>query len=92
MKRNQQKVKNILTKRESQVAARVREELSTKQIAAELHIRPSTVESQKKSIREKIGVLTSIGIALYAERNNLCRLLVILLSYLQTGVVETVLG
>lgn len=63
--------KNFFTKREIDIAILICKEFSNKQIAGELKISPHTVETHKKSMRNKTGSYTIVGVALYAARNNL---------------------
>jgi len=57
-----------LTKREIEIAILICQEKSSKQIAAELEIEISTVDSHKKSLRKKTGSQTVIGIVIYCYK------------------------
>ncbi len=61
----------FLTNREIAIVRLICREFSNKQIAAELHISPYTVEDHKKNIRRKMRVLTVVGIVMYAMNNQL---------------------
>lgn len=63
--------KNFFTKREIDIAILICKEFSNKQIAGELKISHHTVETHKKSLRNKTGSYTTVGVALYAARNNI---------------------
>ncbi|MGH2566063.1 MAG: response regulator transcription factor [Ginsengibacter sp.] len=78
--------KPLLTKRETAIVILICKEYSNKQIAAELSISPYTVESHKKTIRNKTGSYTVVGVVLYATRNNIfLQALLFILSSLQGG-------
>lgn len=71
-KRNEQVMdKPLLTKRERDIVMLICREYSNKQIAGILNISPWTVETHKKSIREKTGSFTVVGVVIYALRNNI---------------------
>lgn len=55
---------DILTRQENRIAKLIAEEMSEKMIAAELFISPKTVTVHKKNIRKKLGVKSSVGIAI----------------------------
>lgn len=61
----------LLTKRETDIVILICKELSNKQIAGELMISQHTVETHKKSIRNKTCSCTAVGVALYAARNHI---------------------
>ena len=61
----------LLTNREIVIIRLICREFSNKQIAAELHISPYTVEDHKKNIRRKMRVLTVVGVVMYAVNNQL---------------------
>lgn len=46
----------ILTQREHEIAALLKERFSVKEIAAKLHIAPSTVSNTMQSIYSKLGI------------------------------------
>lgn len=62
------------TERELQVIHLICQEFSSKQIAAQIDTEPKSVERTKERIFEKIGTHSSVGIVLYAVRNNLVSL------------------
>jgi DNA-binding CsgD family transcriptional regulator len=63
--------KPLLTPREREIIILICEEYSNKQIAGILNISPWTVETHKKSIREKTASLTVVGVVKYALLNNI---------------------
>lgn len=75
------------TKRELGIALLICQEKSSKQIAAELKIAVSTVESHKKSLRRKTGSDTIIGVVVYYCKNY-SHLLMSLFSFLQADLPE----
>jgi DNA-binding CsgD family transcriptional regulator len=77
------------TKRELVIACLICQEKSSKQIAAELKIAISTVESHKKSLRKKTGSQTIIGVVVYCCKNYR-HLLMYLLSVLQPDLSEMI--
>ena len=60
-----------LTKREREVLNLITQELTTKQISDKLFISPSTVETHRKNLSKKLNVKNSIGLAIYALKNDL---------------------
>ena len=58
-----------LTARELEIAILICKDKSSKQIAAELEIEISTVDSHKKSLRKKTGSPSVIGIVTYCYKN-----------------------
>lgn len=59
-----------LTKREVQVLKLVAQQYSTKEIASELHISESTVETHRKNLMKKVKVKNSVGLAIFALKND----------------------
>jgi len=59
-----------LTKREVQVLKLVAQQYSTKEIASELHISESTVETHRKNLMKKVKVKNSVGLAIFALKNE----------------------
>lgn len=59
-----------LTKRELQVLKLVAQQYSTREIASELHISESTVETHRKNLMKKIRVKNSVGLAIFALKNE----------------------
>ena len=70
--------KTLLTKREIEIVILASGELSTKQIAGKLNISSYTVETHMKSIRNKTGAFTIVGVLMYAVRNNIITILTLL--------------
>ena len=64
-------LKGILTEREIQILKLIAQELSGIQIAEQLFISPTTVESHRKNLFSKIGVNTSVGLVKYAMKHGL---------------------
>lgn len=63
--------KSVLTKREIEVLLKLVQDLNSRQIAEQLYISPSTVESHKKNIMEKLQIKTISGLIRYAIKNDL---------------------
>lgn len=59
-----------LTKREVQVLRLVAQQYSTREIANELHISESTVETHRKNLMKKVKVKNSVGLAIFALKNE----------------------
>lgn len=59
-----------LTKREVQVLKLVAQQYSTREIANELHISESTVETHRKNLMRKVKVKNSVGLAIFALKNE----------------------
>jgi len=59
-----------LTKREIQVLKLVAQQYSTREIAEELHISESTVETHRKNLMKKVKVKNSVGLAIFALKNE----------------------
>ncbi len=59
-----------LTKREVQVLKLVAQQYSTREIANELHISESTVETHRKNLMKKVRVKNSVGLAIFALKNE----------------------
>ncbi|MBI2392377.1 MAG: response regulator transcription factor [Deltaproteobacteria bacterium] len=60
-----------LSAREQEVLLLVASGLSTKEIAAELRVSVKTVETQRKSVMEKLGIFSVAGLTKYAIREGL---------------------
>lgn len=60
-----------LTDRELEVLKLISHELSSREIADKLFISTSTVDTYRKSLLKKLKVKNSIGLAMYAVKNNL---------------------
>lgn len=60
-----------LSKREVEILQLLSEEYTTKEIASKLYIEPTTVESHKEKIKEKLNCRTIAGIVAYAIKHNL---------------------
>lgn len=63
--------KITLTKRELDVLKLIAQEFSGTQIAEKLFISPTTVETHRKHLMQKLGVQTTIGLVKYAIKYNL---------------------
>jgi DNA-binding NarL/FixJ family response regulator len=61
---------NALTQREEEVAARVAEGLTNRQIATRLGAGERTIESHLEHIRRKLGVESRVQVALWAGRHR----------------------
>lgn len=62
--------KPLFTKREREVLALIGKDYRTKEIAEELHIAETTVNTHKNNLRDKIGVKSAVGLAKYAVENG----------------------
>lgn len=60
-----------LTTREIEILREICFELTDIQIAEKLFLSPYTVESYRKSLLKKIGVKKSVGLAIFAVKNNI---------------------
>ncbi len=63
--------KNLLTEREIEIVKLISQELSNKQIAAQLFISERTVETHRKNIFRKTDSTNIVGLIKYAYKNNL---------------------
>lgn len=59
-----------LTKRELQVLKLVAQQYSTREIAEELHISESTIDTHRKNLMKKVKVKNSVGLAIFALKNE----------------------
>ena len=59
-----------LTKRELQILELIASELTTEQIAQNLHISIPTVESHRRNMFRKLGVQSVVGLVKEALKNN----------------------
>ena len=62
---------NSLTKREYQILKLIALEYTTKKICETLFISVSTVETHRKNLLKKLKVKNSVGLALFALKNNI---------------------
>ncbi len=62
---------NSLTKREYQILKLITQEYTTKKICETLFISVSTVETHRKNLLKKLKVKNSVGLALFALKNNI---------------------
>lgn len=60
-----------LSKRELEIIKYLAMELTSKEISKKLFISPKTVGCHRENIMKKIGALNTIGVVVYAMRNNL---------------------
>jgi DNA-binding NarL/FixJ family response regulator len=63
--------KKALTEREIEILKLISQELSGIQIAEKLFISPTTVETHRKNLFQKIGVNTSVGLVKYAMQHGI---------------------
>ncbi len=68
---DKKKKKVEFTDREKEVITLICKQYTNKEIAEELFISPRTVEGHRQKIQEKIEVKNSIGIVIYAIKNQL---------------------
>lgn len=59
-----------LTKREQQILELIANELTSEQIAQNLHISIPTVESHRRNMFRKLGVQSVVGLVKEALKNN----------------------
>jgi DNA-binding CsgD family transcriptional regulator len=59
-----------LTQRERQIVKLICQDMSNAEIARELKIKASTVETHRQNIRQKLGVKGTGGLVLYALRHG----------------------
>ncbi len=62
---------NSLTKREFEILKLIAQQYTTKNICETLFISPSTVETHRKNLLKKIKAKNSVGLALFALKNNI---------------------
>lgn len=67
-------VRKPLTIRETQIVRLVAEGHTVKQIAFMLELSPSTVESHKYNVMQKLGLKSAVAVCLYALRNGIAKL------------------
>ena len=70
-KRPESTILNSLTPREIEVLKLITDEYSSPEIADKLNISQSTVDTYRKSLLKKTNVKNSIGLAMYAVKNNI---------------------
>ncbi|MGB1169755.1 MAG: response regulator [Flavobacteriaceae bacterium] len=70
-KRPESTILNSLTPREIEVLKLITDEYSSPEIADKLNISQSTVDTYRKSLLKKTNVKNSIGLAMYAIKNNI---------------------
>jgi DNA-binding NarL/FixJ family response regulator len=63
--------KEVFTDRESDVLKLLCQELTNKEIAEKLFLSPRTVEGYRKNMLEKIGARNTVGLVIFAMKNNL---------------------
>jgi hypothetical protein len=64
-------VSEILSKREIEILKLICEEFSNAEIAEQLFLSISTVETHRKKLISKLGVNNTVGLVKYALKNNL---------------------
>ncbi len=62
---------NSLTRREYQILKLIAQQYTTKEIAEELHVSDSTVETHRKNLIKKVNVKNSVGLAIFAMKNEI---------------------
>ena len=60
-----------LTRREYQILKLIAQQYTTKEISETLHISDSTVETHRKNLIKKTNVKNSVGLAIFAMRNEI---------------------
>lgn len=71
IKNNKKQEEISFSKRELEIIQQICQGLSNKEIANELHISLRTVESHKSKLLQKTGSKNSIGLVMYAIKNNI---------------------
>lgn len=71
VKENVAREEEIFTEKELSIVGFLCEEYSSREMARELSVSIRTIENYKKKIMKKINVKNTIGIVLYAHKNNL---------------------
>lgn len=64
---------HLLTDREIEVLKLIAQEYSTKEIASDLSISNSTVETHRKNLMKKLQVKSTVGLVKFAIKNNLVK-------------------
>ena len=62
---------NSLTRREYQILKLIAQQYTTKEIAQALHVSDSTVETHRKNLIRKVNVKNSVGLAIFAMKNEI---------------------
>ncbi|MCB0476372.1 MAG: response regulator transcription factor [Flavobacteriaceae bacterium] len=62
---------NALTRREYQILKLIAQQYTTKEISEALHISESTVETHRKNLIRKVNVKNSVGLAIFAMKNEI---------------------
>jgi len=62
---------NSLTRREYQILKLIAQQYTTKEIAEELHVSDSTIETHRKNLIKKVNVKNSVGLAIFAMKNEI---------------------
>lgn len=70
-KKNLENTQKPLTGREKEILVLIANELSTREIAKRLFISINTVETHRKNLIKKLQVKNVVGLALFAQKNNL---------------------
>ena len=68
---NSKDIVSSITDRELEILSLISQEKSGKDISKQLHISTNTVETHRKNLMKKINVKSSIGLVLFATKNNL---------------------
>ncbi len=62
---------NSLTRREYQILKLIAQQYTTKEIAEDLHVSESTIETHRKNLLKKVNVRNSVGLAIFAMKNEI---------------------
>ena len=62
---------NSLTRREYQILKLIAQQYTTKEIALALHVSDSTVETHRKNLIKKVNAKNSVGLAIFAMKNEI---------------------
>ena len=62
---------NSLTRREFQILKLIAQQYTTKEMSESLNISESTVETHRKNLIRKVNVKNSVGLAIFAMKNQI---------------------
>ncbi|MDJ0646591.1 MAG: response regulator transcription factor [Flavobacteriaceae bacterium] len=62
---------NSLTRREFQILKLIAQQYTTREMSEALHISESTVETHRKNLIRKVNVKNSVGLAIFAMKNEI---------------------
>lgn len=71
MKRDEESIFAILTSRERQVLQGIAEGKTVKELAADMHVSPKTIETHRKNLMDKLNIHNVPGLVKYAIREGI---------------------